>query len=235
VSGPTAAPADRAAAVREALRRLVAERGFHGTSMSAVATEAGVAAGTAYVHYRSKDELVIAAYLEVKRELGLVAARAVGAASRSGDGEAGDGGSDAGDGDGNAGAAAGAGSAAGDGEPGWRSGLELEPAAAFRAMWLAIHGHLAENRDHARFLEQVEASPYALIAHERFLDVVDDPLLQALEGTSIGRHLVALPLPVLYVLALGPAVRLAAAEATLPPKQLALVAESCWRAVSTSP
>jgi AcrR family transcriptional regulator len=42
--------ADRAAAVRAALRTLVAERGFHGASMGAVAREAGVATGTAYVH-----------------------------------------------------------------------------------------------------------------------------------------------------------------------------------------
>ena len=61
---------DRPAAIRRALRDLVAERGLHGASMGAVAKEAGVAAGTAYVHYESKDELVYATYLEVKAELG---------------------------------------------------------------------------------------------------------------------------------------------------------------------
>lgn len=35
----------------------------------AVAKQAGVAAGTAHVHYESKDELVYATYLEIKREL----------------------------------------------------------------------------------------------------------------------------------------------------------------------
>ena len=64
---------DRAAAVRQALRTLVAERGFHGASMSAVAAEAGVATGTAYTHYASKDELVLAAYLETKAELAAAA------------------------------------------------------------------------------------------------------------------------------------------------------------------
>lgn len=64
---------DRAAAVRRALRALVAERGFHGASMSAVAAEAGVATGTAYTHYASKDELVLAAYLETKAELAAAA------------------------------------------------------------------------------------------------------------------------------------------------------------------
>jgi AcrR family transcriptional regulator len=64
---------DRAAAVRQALRRLVAQRGFHGASMSAIAAEAGVATGTAYTHYGSKDELVLAAYLETKAQLGAAA------------------------------------------------------------------------------------------------------------------------------------------------------------------
>ena len=41
----------------------MAERGFRGTSMSAVAERAGVAAGTAYVHYASKDELIVATYV----------------------------------------------------------------------------------------------------------------------------------------------------------------------------
>ena len=60
---------DRPAAIRRALRDLVAERGFHGASMGAVAKHAGVAAGTAYVHYESKEELVYATYLEVKHQL----------------------------------------------------------------------------------------------------------------------------------------------------------------------
>ena len=62
---------DRPAAIRRALRDLVAERGFHGASMGTVAKEAEVATGTAYVHYESKDELVYATYLEIKEELGV--------------------------------------------------------------------------------------------------------------------------------------------------------------------
>ncbi len=60
----TAPPMDRAAAVRGALRTLLARSGFHGASVSAVAGEAGVATGTAYTHYASKDDLVLAAYRE---------------------------------------------------------------------------------------------------------------------------------------------------------------------------
>lgn len=60
---------DRPARIRRALRELVADRGFHGASMSAIAQAAGVATGTAYVHYSSKQEIVIDAYVEAKREM----------------------------------------------------------------------------------------------------------------------------------------------------------------------
>jgi len=64
---------NRAAKLRHALRTLVARHGLHGASMSAIAREAGVAQGTAYVHYSSKEQLLIAAYLELKREMGVAA------------------------------------------------------------------------------------------------------------------------------------------------------------------
>lgn len=73
----TVSSMDRAAAVRGALRTLVARNGFHGASMSAVAAEAGVATGTAYTHYASKDELVLAAYCETKAQLGAAATAGV--------------------------------------------------------------------------------------------------------------------------------------------------------------
>lgn len=68
---------DRPAMIRRALVELVAENGFRGTSMAAVADRAGVATGTAYVHYESKDDLVVAAYQEVKRELSAAGASAI--------------------------------------------------------------------------------------------------------------------------------------------------------------
>lgn len=52
---------------------VVADRGLHGASMSLVARQAGVATGTAYVHYESKDALLIAAFVEVKSQLGRAA------------------------------------------------------------------------------------------------------------------------------------------------------------------
>jgi AcrR family transcriptional regulator len=64
---------DRALAVREAIVAVVAQRGLETTTMAAVAAEAGVATGTAYVHYPSKDELLIGGYVHVKQQLGAAA------------------------------------------------------------------------------------------------------------------------------------------------------------------
>lgn len=68
---------DRAALVRRAMVDLVAERGLHGTSMSQVAQRAGVGTGTAYVYYESKEDLLIAAFVEVKSRLGGLATSGV--------------------------------------------------------------------------------------------------------------------------------------------------------------
>lgn len=73
-SGPSA-PTDRALAVREAIVAVVAERGLEATTMAAVAAHAGVATGTAYVHYPSKEELLIGGYVHVKQQLGVAATR----------------------------------------------------------------------------------------------------------------------------------------------------------------
>ncbi|MGD2059811.1 MAG: helix-turn-helix domain-containing protein [Acidimicrobiia bacterium] len=66
----TATRVDRAALVRRGLIEVVAEEGLQGASMSLVARRAGVATGTAYVHYDSKEELLLAAFAEVKGALG---------------------------------------------------------------------------------------------------------------------------------------------------------------------
>jgi AcrR family transcriptional regulator len=179
---------DRAAAVRAALRRLVAAHGFHGASMSAVAREAGVATGTAYVHYASKEELILAAYLESKLRLGEAAAAAV-------DGEA-------------------------------------PPEARFQALWIGAYRHLAADSEQARFLIQVDGSPYAEAAHAGALERDNDPLVDVAEAPDMASLLLPLPLDVLYELGMAPAVRLAAREADLRPDQLELVATACWRAIS---
>jgi TetR/AcrR family transcriptional repressor of multidrug resistance operon len=178
---------DRAAAVRAALRQLVAERGFHGASMSAVARAAGVATGTAYTHYESKDALVLAAYAETKAEL---AAVAVGELDQS-----------------------------------------ASASERFRSIWLATYRHFAANPEHARFLLQVDHSPYRAPAHARAAD--DDPL--AAQASELAAELLELPLDVLYELSIAPAVRLAAAETQLADAELSEIADACWRAISRDP
>lgn len=184
----TAKPTDRAAAVRKAMRSLVAEHGFHGASMSAVAREAGVATGTAYTHYASKDELVLATYCEAKAELGRAATAGV--------------------------------------DP------HSPPEQRFLALWLAYYDYLRRNPDDARFLLQVDSSPYRGPAHEAALANEGDALVAQVALPDLAALLLPLPADVLYDLALGPAVRLAAAGRDLAPGQLEQIAASCWRAVT---
>jgi AcrR family transcriptional regulator len=180
------AQVDRAAAVRAALRALVAERGFHGASMSAVAREAGVATGTAYTYYESKDALVLGAYVETKAALSAAVMETLD---------------------------------------------EHAPAAErFRAIWLGAYRYLAANPEQARFLLQVDDSPYRGPAHDAIGD--DDPLLEQAAAPDLADELLVLPLDVLYELGFAPAVRLAAAGLELSEAQLEATAAACWRAIT---
>jgi AcrR family transcriptional regulator len=183
----TVAPMDRAAAVRSALRTLVARNGFHGASMNAVASQAGVATGTAYTHYASKDELVLAAYCETKAQLGAAAPDSLDEGA--------------------------------------------EASTQFRSVWLAAYRHLKENPDHARFLLQVDHSPYRSAAHQAAI-ASGDPLAAQAAKPDIAAQLLPLPLEVIYELGLSPAVRLAAGETELTDEQLNEIARACWRAIS---
>lgn len=186
---PASTDLDRPAAIRAGLRSLVAERGFHGTSMSAVARQAGVAAGTAYVHYDGKDDLVVAAYVEAKRDLGEAALAAAEGAS--------------------------------------------SPQEQFVRMWRGAHDHLRAHPQDARFLVQVDASPYHDVAHEQVLAQSDDPLLAALDGSEMRELFLDVPDAVLYELTLGPAVRLATRTERLTDDQLDSVARACWAAATS--
>lgn len=187
MSGSPAHVVDRAAAVRGALVRLVARQGFHGASMSAIAKEAGVATGTAYVHYPSKDELVVASYVEVKQELGAAAAADVAPTD--------------------------------------------PPEERFRRLWFGMHEHLRADPDRARFLQQVDTSPYADEAHARSLATEEDQLLAAASAPDIAEMLAPLPLVVLYDLGFGPVVRLVASELQLDRDDLEQLCRACWRAI----
>lgn len=61
---------DKRAAVLQAMMELVTENGFHGTAMSMVAKRAGVAAGTIYHYFQSKEEIINQLYTELKQRMG---------------------------------------------------------------------------------------------------------------------------------------------------------------------
>ncbi len=178
---------DRPAAIRKALRDLVAERGFHGASMGAVAKEAGVATGTAYVHYESKEELVYATYLELKAQLGAAVL------------------------------------------------ADFDPAAGPKDSWRHIltraYEHLSEQPERARFLSQLEESPYYEEAHSRLM-ASGDALVEAAGAEEFAKLLVPLPAEVIYALSFGVAVRLIAAGVSLKPEEVDLLVDATWRAVT---
>jgi AcrR family transcriptional regulator len=59
---------DKRRAIADAAIRLIARCGLHGAPMSALAREAGVAAGTLYLYFSSKEAMINALYLEVLEE-----------------------------------------------------------------------------------------------------------------------------------------------------------------------
>ena len=87
-------------------------------------------------------------------------------------------------------------------------------------------------RRDARFLLQVDHSPYRGQAHAAAMSDEDDALMAQVAEPDLMALLLPLPLEVLYDLALGPAVRLAASGEELGADQLAEVAAACWRAVT---
>jgi len=60
---------DKRADIMRAALELIAEKGFHGTPMSKVAEKAGVAAGTIYRYFVSKDVLINELYREVEKKI----------------------------------------------------------------------------------------------------------------------------------------------------------------------
>ena len=181
---------DRPTSIRAAVRALVAERGFHGASMSAVAQRAGVATGTAYVHYASKDELIVAAYLEAKRRVGEASVAAVD-------------------------------------DP-------QTPEDHFVQMWLGGHDHLVAEPVDARFMLQVDSSPFGRAAHARAVDGGDDPLMTEAARSGLWAAVVDLPIDILYDLGFAPLVRLAAREDELDRDRLTVVARRCWAAIAAA-
>ncbi len=59
---------DKKEAIYYASVKLLHENGFHSTPMSMIAKEANVAAGTIYLYYKNKDDLLNNLYLEIKKK-----------------------------------------------------------------------------------------------------------------------------------------------------------------------
>jgi hypothetical protein len=109
---------------------------------------------------------------------------------------------------------------------------EAPPRERFRQMWFGIYRYLAAEPDRARFLVQVDSSPYASRAHELATSATDDPVMVEAARTDMLACLTPLPLVVLYDLGIGPAVRLAANGVVLDDVNLDAVADAAWRAIT---
>lgn len=60
---------DKQAEILKAALRLFVENGFHGTPTSLIAKEAGVANGTLFHYFSTKDELIVSLYVSIKKHL----------------------------------------------------------------------------------------------------------------------------------------------------------------------
>ncbi|GAA4468268.1 TetR/AcrR family transcriptional regulator [Nemorincola caseinilytica] len=60
---------DKQQEILKAALALFVEHGFHGTPTSMIAKQAGVANGTLFHYYKTKDELITALYVAVKKQM----------------------------------------------------------------------------------------------------------------------------------------------------------------------
>lgn len=60
---------DKRKAILNSSLELIALQGFHGTSMKQIADNAQVAAGTIYVYFKKKDDLIHQLFVEIREEL----------------------------------------------------------------------------------------------------------------------------------------------------------------------
>jgi len=61
-SVPTATPVDKRTAILDAATAEFARRGFFGAQVADIARSAGIAAGTVYLYFRSKDEILTSVF-----------------------------------------------------------------------------------------------------------------------------------------------------------------------------
>ncbi|PRR83899.1 TetR/AcrR family transcriptional regulator [Clostridium vincentii] len=55
--------------IKEAVIKLILEQGFHGTSISKIAKEAGISPATVYIYYENKEVMLQDIYLEYSEEI----------------------------------------------------------------------------------------------------------------------------------------------------------------------
>ena len=60
---------DKKKLLLDAALKLFVEYGFHGTPTSLIAKEAGVANGTLFHYFKTKDELIVALYVDIKNRM----------------------------------------------------------------------------------------------------------------------------------------------------------------------
>jgi len=108
---------------------------------------------------------------------------------------------------------------------------EAEPQGQWRHILTAAYEFLAEEPERARFLTQLEESPYYEEAHARLM-AVGDPLHSAARDEKFVELLVPLPYEVINALSFGVAVRLTAAGVQLKPDEVDLLVDATWRAVT---
>jgi TetR/AcrR family transcriptional regulator, multidrug resistance operon repressor len=56
-------------AILESTLELIKDNGFHGTPISLIAKNAGVASGTIYHYFRSKEAIIMALHYQIKKEM----------------------------------------------------------------------------------------------------------------------------------------------------------------------
>ena len=61
--------ADKKNAILKSTLELIKDNGFHGTPISMIAKRAGVASGTIYHYFNSKDDIIIALHHKIKKEM----------------------------------------------------------------------------------------------------------------------------------------------------------------------
>ena len=110
------------------------------------------------------------------------------------------------------------------------------PEHRFRVIWHNIFRHLAADRIRARFLLQVDASPYAGMAHTAAGEDGEDPLVAVASASDLAPLLADLPFAVLYDLGFGSAIRLAArvdgSASLVDGSATERLIDACWRAIT---